>query len=170
LADYRVIVLMGVAGSGKTTVGRLLAQELGWPFFDGDDFHPRANIKKMAAGEPLTDADRRPWLQTLRALIEQQLTEGKTAVIACSALKASYRAQLLLPNPRVALVHLTGSYSLLQERLQQRRGHFFDANLLTDQLATLEPPAESLTIDVRFSPADIVAHICGHLDLNSVCE
>jgi gluconokinase len=170
LPDYRVIVLMGVAGTGKTTIGRLLAQALGWPFFDGDDFHPRTNIEKMAAGEPLTDADRRPWLQALCALIEQQLREGKTAVVACSALKASYRTQLLPPDPRVALVHLTGSYSLLQERLQQRRGHFFDANLLSDQLATLEPPSESLTIDVRLSPADIVAHICQHLDLNTVCE
>jgi gluconokinase len=161
---------MGVAGTGKTTTGRLLAQALGWPFFDGDDFHPRANIDKMAAGEPLTDADRRPWLQALRALIEQQLREGKTAVVASSALKASYRAQLLTSDPHVALVHLTGSYSLLQERLQQRRGHFFDANLLTDQIATLEPPFESLTIDVRLSPADIVAHICHHLHLNAVCE
>jgi uncharacterized protein len=157
VAPYRIVLLMGVAGSGKTTVGRLLAQTLGWPFFDGDDFHSQANIDKMAAGQPLTDADRQPWLQNLRTLIERQLAQGETAVIACSALKESYRTQLLPPDSPIALVHLTGSYELIQERLQQRRDHFFTAELLADQYAALEPPAATLTVNGHHSPADIVA-------------
>jgi gluconokinase len=159
LSNYRVIVLMGVAGTGKSTVGRQLAQALAWPFYDGDDFHPQANIDKMAAGQPLTDADRRPWLQALRALIERQLAREETAVIACSALKERYRAILLPDGPRLALVHLTGSDHLIQERLQQRQGHFFSTMLLADQLASLEPPAADLTVDIALTPAEIVATI-----------
>jgi gluconokinase len=159
LADYRVIVLMGVAGTGKTTVGRQLAQALGWPFYDGDDFHPPANVAKMAAGRPLTDADRQPWLTALRALIDQQLARGETAVVACSALKEAYRTILLPNDPCLALVHLTGSPQLIQERLQQRQGHFFAAHLLADQLATLEPPPNAVIVDVRLSPQKIVAAI-----------
>jgi gluconokinase len=172
LADYRIVVLMGVAGTGKSTVGQLLAQRLGWPFFDGDDFHPQANVDKMAAGRPLTDADRWPWLAALRGLIGQKLERGETAVIACSALKASYRARLLPDDPRLALVHLTGSPALIQERLQARPGHFFDASLLTDQLTTLEPPQEAaaLTVDIQLAPAEIVTTICRHLSSQTICE
>lgn len=170
--NCQIVVLMGVAGTGKTTVGRQLAQTLGWPFFDGDDFHPQASIDKMAAGRPLTDEDRWPWLAALRELIGQKLDGGETAVIACSALKASYRHRLLPDDSRLVLVHLTGSRALIQERLQARPGHFFDTDLLTDQLATLEPPqAEAaLTVDIQLAPAEIVTTICQHLSSQTICE
>ncbi len=163
---------MGVAGTGKTTVGQQLALALGWPFFDGDDFHPQANKDKMAAGQPLTDDDRWPWLAALRGLIEQKLKEEETAVVACSALKASYRTYLLPDDPRLALVHLTGPRTLIQERLQARPGHFFDASLLSDQLAVLDPPSasEALTVDCQLASTEIVTTIYRYLSLQSICE
>lgn len=154
-----VVIVMGVAGSGKTTIGRRLAEALGWPFADGDDLHPPANLEKMAAGLPLTDADRLPWLRELRRRIERHLAAGENAVIACSALKASYREILAGDRERVHFVHLTGSPELIRRRLEQRQGHFMKVQMLDSQLAALEPPADAVAVDVAGSPEEIVAEI-----------
>lgn len=154
-----VILIMGVAGSGKTTVGQALAAELGWIFADADDFHPPANVAKMAAGEPLTDADRAPWLAALRDFIAVRLRSGEKAVVACSALKQSYRAMLAPDRRQVPVVHLQGSPALIKARLGARRGHFLPPTLADSQFATLEPPADAVTLDAGASPAELVAAI-----------
>jgi len=159
LRDPLVIVLMGVSGSGKTTVGLKLATVLGWPFRDADDFHPPANIAKMAAGTPLDDADRRPWLQAIRDYIDACLTRGESAVVTCSALRESYRALLVSDPAHVKLVHLTGDFSLLLSRMSERQGHFMKADMLESQFAALEPPRHTLTLDVSASPESLVATI-----------
>ena len=154
-----VIILMGVSGSGKTTVGQRLAQELGWPFYDGDQFHPQANIAKMQQGIPLTDADRWPWLQALRAHIATWLQQGVSAVLACSALKQIYREYLIVDEAEVRLVYLKGAYDLIHERLAQRHGHFMPPGLLASQFAALEEPERGVVVDVMHSPDMIVALI-----------
>ncbi len=153
-----VIVLMGVSGSGKTTVGTRLAEALGWTFADGDDFHPSANVEKMRRGEPLTDADRWPWLRALRDYIGERLADGAPAVVACSALKAAYRTVLLEGNPGAELVYLRGSYALIRRRMEARPDHFFDAEMLDSQFETLEEPTpdEALIVDIDAPPAEIV--------------
>jgi len=123
-----VVLLMGVTASGKTTVGRLLGAALGYPFYDADDFHPPANVDKMRRGIPLTDADRRPWLETLRDLVRRSLAENRDVVLACSALKDAYRRYLLI-DVRVTLVYLKADRDLIRQRLQQRRGHFMNPAL-----------------------------------------
>ena len=125
-----IILLMGVSGSGKTTIGHRLAQELGWPFSDGDQLHPQANIAKMQQGMPLTDEDRWPWLHALRAHSEACMQQGVSAVRACSALKQVYRAYLRIDEAEVRLVYLQGDYDLIHQRLTQRQGHFMPAGLL----------------------------------------
>ncbi|MDR1823860.1 MAG: gluconokinase [Bifidobacteriaceae bacterium] len=135
--QVRVIVVMGVAGSGKTTVGLALAGRLGWDFAEADDFHPSANIAKMSRGVPLADKDRWPWLQVLRAWIDQHLPDGARGVMTCSALKRSYREVLRAPG--VVFVHLDGSPALLEGRLAARAGHFMKPAMLASQLADLEP-------------------------------
>lgn len=159
LKEPRVILIMGVAGSGKTTVGRLLAQTLGWRFTDADDFHPPANVAKMTSGVALTDEDRAPWLAALRAHLDARLLAGENAVVACSALKQAYRDVLIADPGRVKLVHLHGSRALLHERLSGRTGHFMKPALLDSQLAELEPAAAALVADIAAPPADIVATI-----------
>jgi len=158
---------MGVAGSGKTTVGTALAVALGWQFVDADDHHTPASIAKMARGEPLDDADRWPWLDALHAIIAGALARGGALVMACSALKASYRARLAGGDGggRVRFVYLAGSRELFQGRLAQRAGHFMKAAMLDSQLATLEPPADALTVDAALPVAAIVAHIRAALAL-----
>src|SRR5205814_8933845 len=138
-----IIVLMGVTGSGKTMVGRLLAEDLGWTYIDADDFHSEPNIEKMRGGIPLNDADRKPWLESLRESVRDCLFRNENAVFACSALKESYREFLLL-DERVKLVYLKGNYQAIRERLAQRRGHFMDPALLDSQIETLEEPSECL--------------------------
>jgi gluconokinase len=150
-----VIVLMGVAGSGKTTIGRGLAGALGWRFYDADDYHPHANVEKMSRGVPLNDDDRRPWLQVLHDLIAASLARDEHAVLACSALKESYRAYLLF-DERVQLVYLKGDHELIAARLQQRSDHFMKPQMLDSQFATLEEPAQGLHIDVSLSPEEII--------------
>lgn len=158
------VVLMGVTGSGKTTVGRRLALELGWEYHDADDFHPPANVEKMRAGQPLDDADRALWLETLRELVRRTLERDACAVLACSALKASYRERLLI-DEQVKLIHLRGSYELIQKRLRQRRGHFMNPALLDSQFAALEEPDTDAQIDVAQNPAEIVKAIRNRLKI-----
>jgi len=156
-----VFIIMGVSGSGKSTVGSRLAAELGAPFYDGDDFHPPQNVAKMAQGLPLNDADRSPWLARLRDLIAQHLARGESAVVACSALKASYREQLGQGTPGVRLVYLHGSPELLRARMAARQGHFMKAQMLESQFATLELPSaqEALILSAEKGVADLVEQI-----------
>jgi gluconokinase len=159
-----VVILMGVTGSGKTTVGKLLSKDLGWRYFDADDFHPPANVEKMRMGVPLDDADRTPWLETLRKLIRNCLDQSENAVLACSALKESYRSFLLI-DESVRLIYLKGDYGLIQERLSKRRGHYMNPKLLDSQFDTLEEPEGDVQIDVSSSPDEIVKIIRSHLGL-----
>ena len=154
-----VLIIMGVTGSGKTTVGMQLAGTLGWPFHDADDFHPPANKAKMNAGIPLTDEDRWPWLRALRAVIEQSLAQGTSAVVTCSALKRAYRAVLSDGLDGVKYIHLTGDKAVVAARLADRRGHFMNPALLESQVSTLEPPLDALDVDVALTPAAQVAFI-----------
>jgi gluconokinase len=160
-----VIVLMGVSGAGKTTVGRLLAEALGAEFAEGDAYHPPANIEKMRRGIPLEDADRWPWLQTLAAQIDRWLAAGQTVVLACSALKQSYRDVLAQARPGVRFVHLEGDKALIRRRLDARRGHYMPATLLDSQIAALEPPVDAITVDIAGAPEAIAATIIRLLDL-----
>ena len=154
-----VIVLMGVSGSGKTTVGKLLAEALGAQFAEGDAYHPPENVEKMRRGIPLDDADRWPWLEILSAEIDRWLAAEKTMVLACSALKRSYRDVLAKGRPEVRFVYLEGDEALIRSRLDQRRGHYMPPSLLKSQIATLEPPADAIAIDIAGSPQAIVAEI-----------
>jgi gluconokinase len=154
------VLIMGVSGCGKTTVGKMLADELGAVFYDADDFHPAANRDKMSRGIPLDEEDRKPWLQSIAETIR---TQNQTFVLACSALRESYRQQLLAACPRLQIVHLHGSRELFLERMQQRQGHFMPASLLDSQLATLETPAAALRLDITASPKELTALIRKHL-------
>ena len=158
-----VLVLIGVSGSGKSTVGKPLARDLNCKFYEGDNYHSQANKKKMREGIPLTDADRWPWLSAIRDLIAKVLAENKDAVVACSALAQSYRDYLRQPG--VQFVYLKGSFELLRERLEKRRGHFFDPALLASQFETLEEPRGALVVDVDQTPAAIVREIQERLHL-----
>lgn len=159
LNEPRVFLVMGVAGSGKSTIGRLLAETLGWPFTDADDLHPPANVAKLSAAIPLTDEDRTPWLSALRAHIDAQLAARQNAVVACSALKESYRERLVADPGCVKLIYLNGEPELLAARLGARTGHFAPPALLASQLATLEEPRYALTLHIGQSPAELVAAI-----------
>jgi gluconokinase len=162
-----IVILSGVSGAGKTTVGRLLARELGWNFIEADDFHPTANIEKMRKGGPLNDEDRRPWLERLREEIKQSLASGENAVLACSALKRAYRDRLRVGS-EVKLVFLCGDHQLIEKQLRSRRGHFMNPDLLQSQFDDLEKPraAENvLTIHLAGTPEEIVSKIKAKLHL-----
>ena len=154
-----VVLLMGVAGSGKTTIGRQLAQDLGWKFADADEFHPPANVAKMSAGTPLNDTDRAPWLAAIRLYIDTRLARNENAVVTCSALKESHRAVLLGDPAQVKLVYLRGTRELLWSRISSRQGHFMKPAMLDSQLATLEEPVHAHVVDIAQSPEQIVAAI-----------
>lgn len=161
-----VLVIMGVVGSGKTTVGTLLAQKLGWEFADADDFHPAENIRKISEGIPLTDADRAPWLAAMRNSIEQWQREGKSVVLACSALKHFYREELRAGDVR--FVHLKGDAQLIAQRLHVRRGHFATDSILESQFADLQEPQDALAVSIAQTPQSIVDEIIDKLKLPPV--
>ena len=152
-------IVMGVSGSGKSTVGKLLGDRLNCDFYDGDDFHPPQNVDKMNRGISLTDSDRLPWLQDLRQLIEQKLDAEEEGVMACSALKEKYRRTLQDNDPRVVFIYLQGDYNCIRSRIEQRQGHFMKADLLTSQFTALEEPENALTLDVSLPPETIVQQI-----------
>ena len=153
-----IVIVMGVVGSGKTTIGTLLSSQLGWAFADADDYHPQSNVDKIRNGIPLTDEDREPWLDLLRTAILAWIAAGKNVVLACSALKRSYRGKLSA-SPEVRFIYLKGSYALIADRLRSRRGHFAGESILSSQLADLEDPQGAVTIDIDDSPEQIVAQI-----------
>ena len=165
----QMIILMGVSGCGKTTVGKALANALGWRFFDGDAFHPPENIAKMSAGIPLNDDDRFPWLAQLNKLIGDCVKQNSPAVLACSALKARYRDQLLTGNEGVQIVYLRGDFELVWQRMNQRRNHYMKPEMLQSQYDSLEEPTEEivLIIDIGQSVKEIVAGINNFLKENS---
>lgn len=156
------LILFGVTGVGKTTVGLQLSEQLGWKFYDADNFHPPANIDKMTRGVPLLDEDRVPWLASLRARIERSLIENEPSVLACSALREAYRRQLQVDD-RVKLIYLKGDYAMIQQRLQARRGHFMNPTLLHSQFETLEEPPpqqdEVYVVDASPSPEQVTRSI-----------
>ncbi|MCA3351872.1 MAG: gluconokinase [Roseomonas sp.] len=150
---------MGVSGSGKSTIGALLAEALGWPFADADGFHPAANVAKMASGQPLTDEDRWPWLDAIAAHIAAARTAGQPVVVACSALRRAYRDRLRAGHVDVVFLHLAGAPALIAGRQAARQGHFMPPSLMASQFATLEDPAEeadAVTVSVQASPAQVV--------------
>ena len=156
---------MGVTGAGKTTIGNLLAQQLGWEFTDADSFHSPANVEKIRQGIPLDDADRAPWLKSLRQAMEQWVEEGRNVVLACSALKKSYRHELYLGS-EVKFVYLKGSYDLIYQRLRARHGHFASEKILASQFAALEEPDNAVTVEIDQPAEAIVAEIRRGLGLN----
>ena len=158
-----IVVVMGVTGAGKTTVGRALAEALGAEFLDADDYHPPASVAKMHGGVPLTDADRAPWLARLNAVLRERAASGAAAVLACSALKASYRDVLLKDLPDARLVYLRGSRETIAARLAGRRGHYMNPGLLESQFAALEEPADAIVAEVAADPASIAAEVAARL-------
>jgi gluconokinase len=164
----RFVVVMGVSGSGKSTVAQRLADHLHWELLEGDDLHPRANVEAMAAGRPLTDADRRPWLEAIGRWVDESASTGVSAVLTCSALRRSYRDVLREGRPNLCFCHLTLDPGLVERRMEDRTGHFMPASLLPSQLATLEPLAPDepgITVSSDGPPEAVVAEVVRRLDL-----
>jgi gluconokinase len=160
-----IVVLFGVSGAGKTTIGRLLAEDLGWKFYDADEFHPASNVKKMRQGIALTDANRWPWLENLRELLKGGIARKENLVLACSALKEEYRDYLHISD-KIKWVFLKGEYQLITGRLQHRREHFMNSNLLQDQFEVLEEPTRgAVVVDVDATPTRIVKTIRKQLQI-----
>ncbi len=156
---------MGVTGSGKTTIGQLLAERLGWDFVDADSFHSPSNVEKIRQGIPLDDLDRAPWLSGLHEAMQAWAGQKRNVILACSALKKKYRDQLYVPG-ETKLVYLKGSYELIFERLRQRHGHFASEKILASQFAALEEPDDAITVDVGRPESDIVAEIARQIEDN----
>ena len=154
-----LVILVGVTGVGKTTVGKLLAAQCRMKFYDADDYHPLANVEKMRAGIPLQDEDRWPWLDRLNELLRMAAQRGDGVVLACSALKQNYRNRLIEGCRNVRFVLLHGDKALIQKRLAGRQGHYMNPQLLDSQLATLEPPSDALIIDIGYAPEDVAGRI-----------
>lgn len=163
-----IVVLMGVSGSGKTTVGQALASRLGWKLLDADDYHPPANIEKMSRGVPLEDADRWPWLDRLNGMMREADARGESALLACSALKARYRERLGAGLGDVRWVYLKGEFDLIEARLLARKGHYMKAGLLQSQFAALEEPGDALVVDIAEAPAQIAARLATQLGAERV--
>jgi len=158
------LIVMGVSGCGKSSVAQALAARLGWDFYDADDFHPPENIAKMAAGIPLDDADRAPWLASLHAMIASCRQQDRPGVLACSALKERYRQTLCAGNQGVQIVYLKGSYELILARMAARSGHYMRPQMLQSQFAALEEPVDALTVDITLSVDEIVEKVLAVLD------
>jgi gluconokinase len=155
-----VLIIMGVSGCGKTTIGRMLAEKRGAAFYDADDFHPENNRQKMKNGKPLTDEDRLPWLHRLHALIDEAVVQDRSIVLACSALKRLYRKILRGPHgSQVVFVHLAGSYDVIARRMQTRTGHYMPPALLASQFSALESPTDAITVSIEQTQDEIVAAI-----------
>jgi gluconokinase len=157
-----IVIVMGVTGSGKTTIGKMLAERLGWEFADADDFHSAANKDKMHRGIPLTDADRMPWLISMHDYLAKEDAARRSVVLGCSALKQSYRA-ILSDRLSIQLVYLKGTYQEIDEHLRARKGHFADDKILAAQFADLEEPSDAIVVDVELKPEQIVDQICERL-------
>ena len=167
-----IVIVFGVSGVGKTTIGKLLAEQLGWRFYEADDFHPRPNIEKMRSGLPLADEDRWPWLNRLREQITRSLSAKENAVLACSALKSAYRERLRISDD-VKFVFLRGNYGLIERQLRRRRGHFMNPALLQSQFADLEEPEpdeDAITIELGRSPEELVEQIKAKLNLRTTAS
>lgn len=166
----KYIIVMGVSGCGKSTVAERLCTKLGWPYRDGDDFHPSANVAKMASGRPLNDDDRAPWLAAIADWIDQRRQIGQSAIVTCSALKKAYRLILVGGNADVTFVYLKGSQALLMSRISARKGHFMPPTLLMSQLATLEEPGQeepAVTVSIETAPEIIETQILNLLHLKA---
>lgn len=160
----RFFIVMGVSGCGKTSVGKALADSLGWDLYDADDFHPTENVVKMASGIPLDDSDRAPWLASLDELISSSLKADRPGVLACSALKERYRQQLMDGKDGVQIVYLKGSYDLIWSRMSARKDHYMKSHMLQSQFEALEEPSNALTMDVSISVDDIVQEILKYVE------
>ena len=163
--DALILILMGPMGCGKTLIGKMLAEKLGWPFYDGDDFHPAENVEKMRAGVALNDEDRKLWLETLHAHIQRWLKDGQNTLLACSVLKEAYRDILGVNQSTVRTVYLKGSYEFLRDRIEGRHHPYMNKSLLRSQLDTLEEPKDGLTVDISATPEIIVSTIIKSLKL-----
>jgi gluconokinase len=161
-----VLILMGPMGCGKTTVGKMLAEKLRWPFYDADDFHPKENVEKMRAGIALTDEDRKIWLEALHGMIQGWLERGQNTILACSALKQTYREALGVNQTTVRTIYLKGSYDLIRKRIEERHHPYMDKDLLRSQFNTLEEPTEGLWVDISPAPEKIVRSLLENLKLN----
>jgi gluconokinase len=158
-----IVILMGVSGVGKTTIGQILSEKLGWPLFDADEFHSASNIEKMRNGIALQDEDRWSWLDRMNAMLREREGRGENALLACSALKQVYRERLARGTTNLRWVYLKGNFELIRERLEARKGHYMKAGLLESQFATLEEPSDALTIDIGETPIAIADSILGRL-------
>ena len=154
-----IVILMGVSGCGKTTIGQILSAKLGWPLFDADEFHCAASIQKMSNGIALEDADRWPWLDRMNAMLREHEARGQSVLLACSALKQVYRDRLSKGTAQVRWVHLKGGFELIRKRLEARKGHYMKAGLLESQFATLEEPTDALAVDIDAEPDAIAESI-----------
>jgi gluconokinase len=163
MKTIRFLIVMGVSGCGKSSIGKALAEQLGWDFYDADDFHPPENVSKMANGIPLTDSDRAPWLAALHDMISSSLKKNQPGVLACSALKENYRRQLMKDIDNVRLVYLKGSYDLIWSRMSGRKDHYMKPEMLQSQFDTLEEPTHALTIDISISIDEIIQKILGQI-------
>lgn len=162
-----IVILMGVAGSGKTTVGEELSARTGWPLYDADDFHSPENIEKMRSGTPLEDADRWPWLDRMQAMLAEKNARGESVLLACSALKQKYRDRLARDGLPVRWVYLKGSFELIHRRLEARKNHYMKAGLLESQFAALEEPRDAIVAEIGGSPREIAEAIMGRLRADS---
>ncbi len=164
------IILMGVSGCGKTTIGQRLASLLEIPFYEGDKYHSEANVNKMAQGTPLTDEDRKEWLAALADLIRDELAKGHSGVLACSALKEKYRQQLRVDPEKVHFIYLKGEYDVIHSRMKSRKGHYMGARMLHSQFETLEEPQDAFIVDISQSPDNIVERIVEYLGKENIIK